>query len=70
LYVLLFVIPQRYTVALAVACPDRPSVKLMPDFRRLQRYLNEFEYHFNERYSTKQFENCVASDVLDQAAEP
>jgi transposase-like protein len=26
----------------------------------LQRYLNEFEYRFNERNSTKQFENCVA----------
>jgi transposase-like protein len=28
--------------------------------KHLQRYLNEFEYRFNERNSTKQFENCVA----------
>jgi transposase-like protein len=29
--------------------------------KHLQRYLNEFEYRFNERNSTKQFENCVAA---------
>jgi transposase-like protein len=28
--------------------------------KHLQRYLNEFEYRFNERNSTKKFENCVA----------
>jgi transposase-like protein len=28
--------------------------------KHLQRYLNEFEYRFNERNSTQQFENCVA----------
>ncbi len=28
--------------------------------KHLQRYLNEFEYRFNERNSAKQFENCVA----------
>ena len=28
--------------------------------KHLQRYLNEFEYRFNERNSTRQFENCVA----------
>jgi transposase-like protein len=28
--------------------------------KHLQRYLNEFEYRFNERNSTKQFENCVS----------
>jgi hypothetical protein len=28
--------------------------------KHLQRYLNEFEYRFNERNSTKRFENCVA----------
>ncbi len=28
--------------------------------KHLQRYLNEFEYRFNERNSPKQFENCVA----------
>jgi transposase-like protein len=28
--------------------------------KHLQRYLNEFEYRFNERSSPKQFENCVA----------
>jgi transposase-like protein len=28
--------------------------------KHLKRYLNEFEYRFNERNSTQQFENCVA----------
>ena len=28
--------------------------------KHLQRYLNEFEYRFNERHSPKQFEDCVA----------
>jgi len=28
--------------------------------KHLQRYLNEFEYRFNERNSSNQFENCVA----------
>jgi transposase-like protein len=28
--------------------------------KHLQRYLNEFEYRFNERNSDKKFENCVA----------
>jgi len=28
--------------------------------KHLQRYLNEFEYRFNERNSPEQFENCVA----------